>query len=66
MTGHAAQTPEGQCPADWRRPDGYWRCQRVLGHRGRHHLKASTDARLVRIERPDETMVGATQGTSPH
>jgi hypothetical protein len=35
--GDAAHT--GQCQADWRRPDGYWRCAREADHRGRHRMK---------------------------
>jgi hypothetical protein len=37
------------CQADWRRPDGYWRCDRELGHRGRHHLRAALDARPIAL-----------------
>jgi len=28
------------CPADWRRPDGYWACIRRAGHHGRHRMRS--------------------------
>jgi hypothetical protein len=37
------------CTADWRRPDGYWRCDRELGHTGRHHLRVAVDARPIAL-----------------
>lgn len=37
----AAATDSERCAADWRRPDGYWRCARPAGHRGRHKLRAA-------------------------
>lgn len=36
-----AATGSERCAADWRRPDGYWRCARPAGHRGRHKLRAA-------------------------
>jgi hypothetical protein len=30
-----------RCPADWRRPDGYWACVRRPGHHGRHAMRAA-------------------------
>lgn len=30
------------CPADWRRPDGYWACTRHPGHRGRHRMRSAS------------------------
>jgi hypothetical protein len=42
----------GQCQADWRRPDGYWRCDRELGHKGRHNLRASLSPEPVVLPRP--------------
>jgi hypothetical protein len=43
------------CPADWRRPDGYWSCARHAGHRGRHWMRAA--------ERPAST--SGSFGTTP-
>ena len=43
----ASRTSEGaiddseRCRADWRRDDGYWRCTRDAGHRGRHRLRSA-------------------------
>ncbi|MDA8296793.1 MAG: hypothetical protein M0004_09445 [Actinomycetota bacterium] len=37
----AVATGPERCAADWRRPDGYWRCSRPAGHRGRHKLRAT-------------------------
>ncbi len=37
----AAAPASERCAADWRRPDGYWRCGRPAGHRGRHKLRAA-------------------------
>jgi len=35
----AKEAPGATCRADWRRPDGYWRCVRKPGHNGRHRLR---------------------------
>lgn len=61
-TGHASSA---RCSADWRRPDGYWRCDREAGHTGRHRLQAALDARPIRIARragSPEPAVAATPG----
>jgi hypothetical protein len=51
--GEAGRGLGSQCRADWRRPDGYWRCDREFGHRGRHHLRAALDGRPIRIPAKD-------------
>lgn len=34
-----SEVEPGQCVADWRRPDEYWRCVRPAGHSGRHRMR---------------------------
>ena len=39
--GASGLTDAERCGADWRRPDGYWRCARPVGHGGRHRMQAA-------------------------
>lgn len=32
------------CPADWRRPGGYWACSRPAGHSGQHRMRDCAQA----------------------
>lgn len=41
LLGASALADADRCTADWRRPDGYWRCARPLGHGGRHRMRAA-------------------------
>lgn len=52
-----------RCEADWRRPDGYWRCTREAGHRGRHRMRAAPrSSGAARDRRPGSGQGGIATG----